>query len=159
MNRLLVTLFALTAFAAVGRAADEPAKGLSAPTRTGHFEKNTSGLKGETSFLVLRDIDSFEKVFGTVPPLGGKKANPVTKELFEKGVVVAVITRAAAVTTYSDPTILIDTENSTVKLSYKSVTGPPGTATFASPLIVMVPKEKMNGAVFFDNGKEVGSAK
>jgi len=36
---------------------------------------------------------------------------------------------------------------------------PPGTATFASPLVVAVPKGKITKVVFVENGKEIGSAK
>ncbi len=64
---------------------------------TGHFEKNTSGLKDEPSLMLLKDDDAFGKIFGAVPPagLGGgvRKNNPVTKDVFEANVVAAVIKR------------------------------------------------------------------
>lgn len=128
---------------------------------TGHFEKNTSGLKDEPSLLILTDDAAFGKVFGTVPPagLGGgaRKNNPVTKEVFEKNVVVAVIKRGKAITTYTEVSTKADGETLTV--SFKSEAGKEGTATFASPLIVAVPKGKITKVVFVENGKEIGSAK
>ena len=145
----LISTFAATA-------EDKPADPKPDPIRTGHFEKNNSGLKGERSFLILRDYDAFEKVFGTVPPLG-KKNNPVTKADFETGVVVAVITRGPAFTTYGDVTGA--SKDGQFTLKYKSATGPAGTATFASPLLVVVPKEGLKGAIFADDGAEVGTAK
>ena len=146
----LISTFAATA-------EDKPADPKSDPIRTGHFEKNNSGLKGERSFLILRDYDAFEKVFGTVPPLGKRMNNPVTKADFEKGVVVAVITRGPAVTTYGD--VSGASADGQFTLKYKSATGPAGTATFASPLLVVVPKEGLKGAIFVDDGAEVGTAK
>jgi len=147
--------FALVfALAIPALAEDKPAE---ITVRTGHFEKNNSGLKGDTSFLILRDLEAFEKVFGTVPPLGNKKNNPVTKADFEKNAVVAVITRAAAITTYREVTGA--TQDGKLTLKYKSVTGPAGTANFASPLIVLIPKDGLKEAVFIANGTEAGTAK
>jgi hypothetical protein len=127
---------------------------------TGHFEKNTSGLKGDASFLLYKDAAEFEKVFGTVPPAGlgaGRKSNPVTKEVLDKMMVVAVIKRGKAITTYTEVSATADGETLTVK--YTAETGAPGTATFASPLVVAVPKGKITKVVFVENGKEVGTAK
>jgi len=155
MTRALLVLASLAASVAA-RADVKPEEVPAESIRSGHFEKNDSGLKGDASFLILRDLESFEKVFGTVPPSGGRKANPVTKADFEKGAVVAVITRAAATTAYGE--LKSDREGGTFTLHYKSVTGPAGTANFASPLIVVVPKEKLKRAVFIANGKEAGTA-
>ena len=127
--------------------------------QTGHFEKNNSGLKGDSSFLMMKDFDAFEKVFGTVPPLmgGGRKSNPVKKETFEKNLVAAVIKRGTSVTTYTEVGIKVDGETLTV--SYKAEVGPASTATFASPLIVAVPMGKISKIAFVENGKEAGTAK
>lgn len=152
---LAFTAALISTFAAT--AEDKPANPKPETIRTGHFEKNNSGLKGERSFLILRDYDAFEKVFGTVPPLGKQKNNPVTKADFEKSVVVAVITRGPAVTSYGD--VSGTSADGQFTLKYKSVTGPAGTATFASPLLVVVPKEGLKGTIFADDGAEVGQAK
>jgi hypothetical protein len=128
---------------------------------TGHFEKNNSGLKDEPSLLLLTDLAAFEKVFGTVPPtgLGGgaRKNNPVTKEVFEKHLVAAVIRRGKAVTTYTE--VSTKTDGETLTVSFKSEEGKPTTANFASPLVVAVPKGKLTKVVFVENGKEIGTAK
>ena len=52
---------------------------VEATTYTGHFEKNTSGLKGETSVLAFADAESFGTVFGTVPPLIGRGGEPAER--------------------------------------------------------------------------------
>jgi hypothetical protein len=128
---------------------------------TGHFEKNDSGLKGGESLLLLTDADAFGKVFGTVPPggLGGgvRKNNPVPKDLFDTHLVAAVIKRGAAITTYKE--VSTKTDGDTLTVTFKSEQGQPGTATFASPLVVAVPKGKIAKVVFVENGKELGSTK
>lgn len=159
MFRRLLPLLALAAPALL-LAADEK-KPPEFTAHTGHFEKNTAGLKGDVSLLLLTDEDAFGKVFGTVPPagLGGgvRKNNPVTKEVFEKNVVAAVIRRGKAITTYTE--VSTKTDGETLTVSFKSEAGKEGTATFASPLIVALPKGKITRVVFVENGKEIGTAK
>jgi len=129
-----------------------------ATIHTGHYEKNKSGLKGDKSFLYFDSLEAFEKVFGTTPPLmgGGRKPNPVTKETFEKNIVVAVITRADAMTTYSE--VSAKDDGGTLKVDYKAETEKPGTATFAAPLILTVPAGKIKKVEFKENGKDAGKA-
>ncbi|MCU0702562.1 MAG: hypothetical protein MUF18_01060 [Fimbriiglobus sp.] len=125
---------------------------------TGHFEKNNSGLKDEPSLVLLKDFDAFDKLFGTVPPLGGpRKNNPVPKDAFDANVVAAVVKRGNFITTYTE--VSTKTDGETLTVTFKSEAGKPGTATFASPLIVAVPKGKIAKVVFVENGKEIGTAK
>jgi len=162
MRRLLAALFAV-AICTAAFAEDKP-KGekLDLGTFGGQFEKNNSGLKGDSSFLLLSDHAAFEKVFGTVPPAGlgknlGRKTVPVTKATFDTSLVAVVIKRGDAVTTYSDIAAYLDGD--TVTVTYTADTGKPSTAKFASPLFVAVPKDKVKKVVFVENGKEVGTAK
>ncbi len=128
---------------------------------TGHFEKNTSGLKDEPSLLLLKDDTAFGAIFGAVPPSGlgggGRKNNPVTKDVFDNSVVAAVVKRGKAITTYTE--VSTKTDGETLTVTFKSEAGKPGTATFASPLVVAVPKGKITKVVFVENGKEIGTAK
>jgi hypothetical protein len=71
--------------------------------------------------------------------------------------VVAVIKRGKATTIYTEVGTKVDGDTLTV--SFKSEEGKPSTATFASPLVVAVPKGKITKVVFVENGKEIGSAK
>src|SRR5580658_7116741 len=64
-----------------------------------YFEKNNSGLKGEASFLVLPDKESFDKVFG-VGFVMGKKPPVLKGDDFDKKLVVAVIKRGNAPVKY-----------------------------------------------------------
>ena len=163
MRRFLAALFAVTVCTAA--VAEDKPKGekLDLGTFGGHFEKNNSGLKGDSSFLLIPDTAAFDKVFGTVPPAGlgkqppGRKTVPVTKATFETSLVAAVVKRGDAVTTYSDVAAYLDGD--TVTVTYTAETGKPSTAKFASPLFVAVPKDKVKKVVFVENGKEVGTAK
>lgn len=153
---LLVALsFALTTSA---RAADE-AKGEKAAHAVydGYFEKNTSGLKGDASHLALAGKDGFEKVFAARPPLmGGRKAVPLPGDAFDKQFVAAVVKRGNSITTYAVEAVTLD-KDGTVYVQYKATSGPAGTATFASPLIVSVAKEGAKKVTFIENGKAVGT--
>ncbi len=134
-------------------AADPPAFTV----HTGHFEKNSSGLSGDASFLLFTSAEAFDKVFGTVPPVGVRKPSPVNTGAFDKTVVAAVVRRGKAVVTYTEVSVKIDGDTATVK--YSSEAGTPGTATFASPLVVSLPKASVTKVVFVENGKEVGTAR
>lgn len=124
---------------------------------TGHFEKNNSGLKGDVSVLLIHNNVEFEKVFGTVPPLRGSNNNPIPNDAFKDHVIFAVITRAAAITEYSD--ISVAEKDSVWTVKFQSVTGAPGTANFASPLILRVPAGKITRVIFEANGKQIGEIK
>lgn len=147
----------LALFALPARGADE-AKGekVNYDLHTGHFEKNNAGLKGDQSFLALGTFEAFDKVFGAGFVMG-KKPNVVQKGTFEKNLVVATITRGNAITTYTVEKVTLD-KDGTLYVQYKATAGPAGTATFASPLIVSVPKDKVKKVAFIENGKTAGTA-
>jgi hypothetical protein len=138
-------------------AADDEAKGkkVDAEVHNGYFEKNNSGLKGDTSFLVFTDQDAFDKIFG-VGRVMGDKQKFLPKNAFDKKIVVAAITRGNAVTSYEVEKVT--TDEGTLYVQYKT-TSKGGTAKYASPLIVSVDKDKFSAVEFIENGKKVGTAK
>ncbi len=156
MRMLLVSLLVCT----VAFVEDQPKEEKPSSTiHTGHFVRNDTGDEARSLYL-LKDLEAFEKVFGTVPPLnnnGGRKTDPVKDGMFEKNVVVAVVIRGMAISTYTEVSTKVAGEKLVV--AYKCETGKPGTATFASPLIVSVPKGEWKTVSFIENGKEVGTAK
>jgi hypothetical protein len=87
----------------------------------------------------------------------GKKPNVVGKNAFEKNLVVATITRGNAITKYEVEKVLLD-KDGLLSVLYKATAEPPGTARFASPLIITVPKDKVKKVAFIENGKTVGTA-
>jgi hypothetical protein len=139
-------------------AADE-AKGenIKATVATGYFEKNNSGMKGDASFVNLLTMKEFDGVFQAVPPLmGGKRPVLLPADHFDKNFVAVVIKRGPAITTYTVEKVTRDADGN-VYVQYKAETGPAGTAMFASPLIVGVPKEKAKKVIYIENGKTVST--
>jgi hypothetical protein len=147
-------------FGTLAYAEDKPKEEKPVSTiHTGHFVRNDT-VNETRSLYVCVDMEAFEKLFGTVPPLngnGGRKTNPVKEEVFEKNTVVAVVTRAMAITTYTEVSTKVD--GTKLVVSYKCETGKPSSASYASPLVLSVPKGEWKTATFIENGKEVGSAK
>ncbi|HVL12940.1 MAG TPA: hypothetical protein VM529_10270, partial [Gemmata sp.] len=155
MLRLALLAVPLALLATSARAADE-AKGekVEFAVYPGYFEKNTAGLKGDASYLVLTNKDSFAKVFALRPPLmKGNKAVPLPEKAFEKQIVAAVVRRGNAITTYAVESVTADGD--TITIRYKAETGPAGTATFASPLVVAADRGKAKKVAFVENGKTV----
>jgi hypothetical protein len=135
-------------------AADEP-KGAKVDfvVHSGHFEKNNAGLKDNPSFLALTSAEAFDKVFG-VAFVMGKKPNVVPKGAFEKSLVVATVARGNYIRTYDVEQVTL--ADGTLSVKYKSTDQDGGTASFASPLIVSVPKDKVKKVQFIENGKKAG---
>jgi hypothetical protein len=121
----------------------------------GHFEKNNAGLKGDSSYLVFTDREAFDKIFGAAAIM--RKQNFVPKDAFDKKMVVAVIKRGKAVTEYKVEKVTAD--DGTLYVQYTAKMGTPGSATFASPLIVSMDKDKYKSVVFIENGKKAEKVK
>ncbi len=153
---LRAALFAGCFALAAGASADEP-KGAKVEflVHSGHFEKNNAGLKDNPSFLALTSAEAFDKVFGVAFTMG-KKPNVVPKGAFEKSLVVATVKRGNFITKYEvEGATLAD---GTLTVKYKTTDEAGGTATFASPLIVSVPKAGVKKVEFVENGKKAGTA-
>jgi hypothetical protein len=116
-----------------------------------YFESNKSGLKGETSRLIFTDAAKFDEVLKAVPPIGGRRTIGVPAEAFKESLVLVVIKRGPQAVTYSDTKASV--KDDTLTLEFKSsAPGGASTATFASPLVVTVPKGKIKNVVFVENG-------
>ncbi len=94
-------------------------------------------------------------MFGIARVIG--KQNFVPKDAFDKKMVVAVIKRGNAVTEYKVEKVTAD--DGTLYVKYTAKMGTAGTATFASPLILSVDKDKYTEVVFLENGKKVEKVK
>ena len=136
---------------------DDVAKGndVKFELHNGHFQRNDAGLKGNSSYLVFTDRKAFDEVFGIARVIG--KQNFVPKDAFDKKMVVAVIKRGNAISEYK--TEKVTTDEATLFVQFTAKMGPPGTATFASPLIVSVNREKYEAVVFIENGKKIETVK
>jgi hypothetical protein len=134
---------------------DGKAKPVEYTVHSGHFEKNTAGLKGEASYLALTDKAVFDQVFGAAFT-SGRKPNVVPQDAFEKKLVAAVVKRGNAPWTYKVEGVTLDGGTLTVK--YTATQGQAGTATFASPLIVSADRAGVKKVEFVENGKPAGTA-
>lgn len=156
MSKLLLSAL-LTAGVLSTAAAEKGEKGDKVEYKTytsPYFEKNTSGLKGDASFLVLPDKKSFDAIFG-VGFVMGKKPDTLTAADFDKKLVAGVIKRGNAIVTYK--VTGVTSADGVLTVTYTTKAGEPGTATFASPLIVAVDKGKYKSVAFLENGKKVGT--
>jgi hypothetical protein len=122
----------------------------------GHFVKNTFKPAGDCAFLAITDQKGFDEVFGVGRVLG-KPQNFVPKEAFDKKMVVAVIKNGTAITEYKVEKVTADGDTLYVQYTAEAK-GSGGTATFSSPLIVTVDKDKIKKVTFIENGKKAGNA-
>jgi hypothetical protein len=158
MTRRLTAMTAALVLIAPVRGADgaKNAK-VEFDVHTGHFEKNSSGLKGDASYLAMTEKAGFDAVFGSAAVMG-KKFNWVPKDAFEKKLVVAVIKRGDTQVDYKVEQVT--TGDGTLYVQYTATAkgNAGGTAKFASPLIVSVDKGKYTTVEFIENGKKAGAA-
>lgn len=152
MKRLTMGVLLLAACCA-GRQtwAAEPAK-LTFDTYSGYFVSNKFEPNAAESFVVLTDQSHFDNVFG-VAFVMGDTAHRLPKDAFKSLMVVAAIKRGKAVVEYQVERV---TEaDGVVELKYTTIAKKSGTATFACPLIVSVPKGAYQAIEFVENQKPV----
>ncbi len=134
-------------------AADKDAKVEYTQYPRGYFEKNTSGLKGESSYLVITDKAKFDEIFSVGFTMGPKPVLlPSDKDELAKLLVIAAIKRGNSLTTYEIKGVTV--ADGVVTVDYKATAGPAGSATFASPMILSIPKDKVKKIIFNENGKK-----
>jgi hypothetical protein len=119
-----------------------------------YFEKNSSGLKGKTSYLVLANQEQFDKVFGYATTM--EQNNFLTPDVFKSKIVFATIKRGS-LRHYDD--VKVTAAKGRIFVWYNAKDDAPGSATYSTPLILAVDKGKYNEVVFMENGKKAGSAK
>ena len=118
-----------------------------------YFEKNSSGLTGEKSYLVLTDQQQFDRVFGPAARMGSNAFLP--RDAFASKIVVAAIKRGS-MRRYSD--VKVTEENGVLLVSYTATDDKPGSASYRVPLILAVEKGAYSGVVFVENGERAGVA-
>jgi hypothetical protein len=118
-----------------------------------YFEKNDSGLKGETSYLVFANQAQFDKVFGTAATA---QNDFLPSDVFKSRIVVTAIKRGS-LRHYAG--VKVTAQNGKLFVWYDAQDDAPNSATFSTPLILAVDKGKYNEVVFMENGKKAGTAK
>ena len=123
---------------------------------------------GNVSFLAFTDQDSFDQAFGKTPdkedlntflPNGeakGKKPNPLSKDAFDKKIVVATTVRGANISTYK--VVKVTADGDTLYVQYQeSSTFAGNKRIWSSPLILSVDKGPYASVVFILGKKKYGT--
>jgi hypothetical protein len=147
----------LALHAAAAPAADAGGKGSKVEYKvySGYFESNKSGLKGDASYLAFTDRAAFKKAFGEAAVMGQKKSY-LPRDAFDSLLVVAAVKRGDGVWDYKVEKVTAD--GGTLTVRYRASAKDGGGATFASPLVLSVPRGEYTAVEFVENGKKVGAA-
>ncbi len=122
----------------------------------GYFVKNNTNQNAARTLLALANQEQFDRNFG-VAAVMQDKSKRLPAEIFPKQLVVSIITRGTAVEQYAVESITL--KDDTLMVRYQAKAAPSnGTATFASPLILSVPRAGIKKVFFVENGQSVGDA-
>jgi hypothetical protein len=119
-------------------------------TYSGYFVSNKFEPNAAESLMVITDQKQFDKAFG-VATVMGDKSHRLPKDAFKSRIVLAVIKRGSAVVDYKVASVIV--KDGVVELRYSTSSKQSDTATFASPLIVSIPKGKYTAIKFMEGGK------
>jgi|HubBroStandDraft_6_1064221.scaffolds.fasta_scaffold18025_3 hypothetical protein len=120
-----------------------------------YFERNDSGLKGETSYLVITNRAQFDAVFGGAATMSTTKDSFLPDRAFDGKIVVATIRRGDYVRKYD--VTKVNASEGNLYVWYKVTDGKKGSATYYSPLILTVEKSNYSKIVFMEDGKKVAA--
>jgi len=149
---LLASLLLLPWHALAAAVPAPPAKPVVFETHDGYFVSNKFAPKEPVSFVVLKDQESFDKVFG-VAMVMGDKSHRLPRNAFDKKLVVAAIHRGKAMVSYQVDSVVAEAE--TLIVRYTTESKPSATAEFSCPLILSLDKGNFNTVRFVENGKEI----
>lgn len=119
-----------------------------------YFEKNNSGLSGDSSYLVFENRAQFDRIFGAAATMGGNQ-HFLPDDVFQDKLVIAVIRRGTFTLAYKVDRIAAAHQVLTVEFSTEETASP--TAHFSSPLLLSVPREEYHRILFIENGRAVQS--
>lgn len=142
----------LSTFHGLGAAPQPAAKAVAYDVHNGYFVSNQFEPDAATSFVVIKDQASFDKVFGTGMVMGDK-SNRLVPGAFKNEMVVAAIHRGKAMVTYEVQSVAL--EGKTLVVSYKAEVKASDSASFSCPLILSIEKKEFTGVRFVENGKTI----
>ena len=149
----LPLILALLALLPCAAPAAEPApKAVAFDTHDGYFVSNQFEPGAATSFVVIKDQQAFDKVFG-VARVMGDKSRRLPNAVFDKKWVVAAIHRGKEMLTYQVESVVLDGQTLVVRYATKSV--PSASAEFACPLILSLDKGDFKVVRFAENGRKI----
>lgn len=123
---------------------------------SGYFRRNDSGLEDPLHALVITDEKRFDQIFGVAFVMGAKP-KVLPEKAFDTLAVCALIRQGNKVWTYT--VTGVTQQEGVLTIQYKATAADGGTATFASPLIVSVPKGEYQQVRFVENDKLVAEPK
>lgn len=151
MKRLAIILLLTMCCQGQQASAAEPTK-LKFDTYSGYFVSNKFEQDAAESFVVINDQEHFDKVFG-VAFVMRDTSHRLPKDAFKSLMVVTAIKRGNASFEYKVESV---TEaKGVVELGYTTTEKKSDTASFASPLIVSIPKSDYQAVQFVENKKPV----
>jgi hypothetical protein len=116
-----------------------------------YFVKNTFERDAPQSFVVVKSFEQFNGIFGVGMVMGGARPQ-VNAATFDAKIIVAVVKRGP-MCNYKVESVTAAADG--LEVRYEAKVDLPGSATFAVPLIVSVPKGDYAAVKFIENGKEV----
>ena len=120
-----------------------------------YFERNDSGLKSDTSYLVITSRPKFDAVFGGAATMSTTKDSFLPERAFDAKIVVATIKRGNFVRKYD--VTKVNAGDGNLYIWYRVTDGEKGSATYNSPLILTVEKGDYSKIVFMEDGKKVAA--
>ena len=121
-------------------------------THTGYFVSNKFEPNAVASFVVLRNQQAFDKVFGAGFVMNDK-SHRLPADAFDTKIVVSAIKRGNAVVEFKVSDLTLNAGVLTVR--YTTTSTKQDAAEFACPLIVSVPKGDYIAVEFVEDGKSV----
>jgi hypothetical protein len=135
----------------VGLVAEEP-KAVKHEAFDGYFVSNKFEPDAAESFVVVRDQTKFDAIFG-VAFVMGDKSHRLPPEAFATQMVIGVIKRGMA--TYDFQVTKVVQQAGELEVHYSAAVTPQVGATFASPLILGIPKQAYKTIKFVEGEKVV----
>jgi hypothetical protein len=117
----------------------------------GYFVSNQFEPTAPASYLVVKDQSTFDRIFQPATVMFDK-SHRLPPALFNRGVVIAVVHRGSLVHYRFEK---VTAENGRLSVRYRTRSDKPGSAQFASPLIMSVPRGNYRAVEFIENGKSV----
>jgi hypothetical protein len=123
--------------------------------RDGYFVSNRYHPDQALTLAVFTDRQNFDQAFG-VARVMGKPPRFLPGDAFEKQIVAAAIHRGKMFWNYQ--VNKVEAEGGVVTIHYRTETRAGGSASFACPLIVLLPRADFTTVKFVENDKPLGEA-
>lgn len=167
MNKIILTIVFLaaafgTATAQKSVAAEREVE-FQSYNKLRYFERNDSGLKGNSSYLVFTSLEKFEQIFGYAAINGENFFLP--ENVFDSKLVIAMIKRGNSRYEYDLKKVTVRKKElyvwyNTAPEKSSTVAAKPGndSSSWTTPSFLTVDKNNYTKVVFMENGKRVGTA-